>query len=295
MKRAIVLSGGGARGAYEVGALKYIFTEFKKESGLNPKFEILCGTSIGAIHTAFLSSYMKEIEKNVNLLEKIWLGVKMENFMRIKIKNIVDLILPTVKGNKGLFTVDYLNKIISYGINWQNIDRNIIDDTIEAVCIFATQISTGKTTAFINTKKMISEWKKDPFMDFLLVSLLPTHVLASAAVPVIFPPVNIDGKWYCDGGIRLNTPLSPAIRLGADKILSIVVRYYEPQEHPEREKIYPSLVYILGKILNALFLDRVAYEVSRLEIVNRIVELIYQKAGPTKFSEISNEMAEFRG
>lgn len=304
---AIVLSGGGARGAYEVGVLKYIFLDFPRESGIKPHFDIFCGTSVGAIHIAFLASYIRQIQENIRILISIWEKMRMETYMKVNFSFIFEIL----KGYKSkressdeeninmlkraLFDVSNLNMIISKGINWEMINRNVIDGMIHSVCVFATHIASGITRAFINSLEIISEWKRDPFMDFKQVAFRPEHVLASAAIPIIFPPVKIDGQWYCDGGVRLNTPLSPAIRLGADKIFSVVLRYYEPSPLKKREEVYPNIFYIMGKILNSLFLDRIAYEFSRLEVMNQLIDTVKSSLGEEEFEKISKKMKEVRG
>jgi len=304
---AIVLSGGGARGAYEVGVLKYIFLDFPRESGIKPHFDIFCGTSVGAIHIAFLASYIRQIQENIRILISIWEKMRMETYMKVNFSFIFEIL----KGyeskressdeeninmlKRALFDVSNLNTIISKGINWEMINRNVIDGMIHSVCVFATHIASGITRAFINSLEIISEWKRDPFIDFKQVAFRPEHVLASAAIPIIFPPVKIDGQWYCDGGVRLNTPLSPAIRLGADKIFSVVLRYYEPSPLKKREEVYPNIFYIMGKILNSLFLDRIAYEFSRLEVMNQLIDTVKSSLGEEEFEKISKKMKEVRG
>ena len=304
---AIVLSGGGARGAYEVGVLKYIFLDFPRESGIKPHFDIFCGTSVGAIHIAFLASYIRQIQENIRILISIWEKMRMETYMKVNFSFIFEILKgyeskreSSDKENinmlkRALFDVSNLNTIISKGINWEMINRNVIDGMIHSVCVFATHIASGITRAFINSLEIISEWKRDPFMDFKQVAFRPEHVLASAAIPIIFPPVKIDGQWYCDGGVRLNTPLSPAIRLGADKIFSVVLRYYEPSPLKKREEVYPNIFYIMGKILNSLFLDRIAYEFSRLEVMNQLIDTVKSSLGEEEFEKISKKMKEVRG
>lgn len=289
-KFAIVLSGGGSRGAYEVGVLKYLYTDFVRQTGIMPHFDIMCGTSVGAIHTAFLASFIKGIQTNIKILESIWHNLEGEKIFKITLKNIFELFLGK-SSTRSIFKTDALNMLIKNGINWNSIRRNIVEGVIKAVCVFATQISTGKTIAFVDSLE-VSEWKKDPFMTPVLCSIRPEYVLASAAIPLLFPPVEIDGKWYCDGGIRLNTPLSPAIRLGADKIFTVVIRYYEPSEVLEREELFPNPLYLIGKVMNALFLDRIAYDISRLEILN---ELLRSISNFISLDLINQKMKEFRG
>ncbi|MCS7214221.1 MAG: patatin-like phospholipase family protein [Candidatus Calescibacterium sp.] len=288
---AIVLSGGGSRGAYEVGVLKYLYTDFVRETGIVPHFDILCGTSVGAIHIAFLSSFLRSIHNSIKILESVWSNLEGEKIFQINVKNFLEVFLRPSVG-KSLLDTSPLNMIISKGISWNSIRENIIHKYIKAVCVFATQISTGKTVAFIDSAEIVPEWKKDPFMNFVQSAIRPEYVLASAAIPILFPPVKIDERWYCDGGIRLNTPLSPAIRLGADKIFTVVLRYYDPSEVPERERVFPNPIYLLGKIMNALFLDRVAYDISKLEIIN---ELLLTASYFVPIEKINERMREVRG
>jgi hypothetical protein len=123
----------------------------------------------------------------------------------------------------------------------------------------------------------VRPWLHDPFVVARPTALGPRHALASAAIPFIFPAPRIDGGYFCDGGLRLNTPLAPALRLGADRLLIIGLRHPPtPEEEaalsPHRESNYTSLAYLGGKVLNALLLDHVDYDVDRLRLVNAILD-----------------------
>lgn len=288
---AIVLSGGGARGAYEMGVLKYLYTEFIQQTGIVPRFNILCGTSVGAIHIAFLSSYIKDIHRNIRILESIWYNIDGEKLFKINALDIIDMFLRP-SSTKSIFDAKSLYLIVAKGINWASISKNVVEGLLKAVCVFTTHVATGRTVAYIDSAEIISEWKRDPFTTFVQSAIRPEHVLASAAMPILFPPVMIDQKWYCDGGIRLNTPIAPAIRLGADKIFTVVLRYYDPSEVPQKEVSFPNPIYLLGKIMNALFIDRIAYEVSRLEVMN---ELLSTVSSFVPLEKISERMKEVRG
>ena len=122
--------------------------------------------------------------------------------------------------------------------------------------------------------------------------------MASAAIPWIFPAVDIDGDVYCDGGLRLNTPISPALRLGADRILVIGLTHVDDQSKPEPEKPvdqFPSAPFLLGKILNALLLDKTEYDLSRLERLNAILEAGEKSYGPDFTTRLSTKMKSMRG
>ena len=136
-----------------------------------------------------------------------------------------------------------------------------------------------------NREGAVRRWARDPFVIARPARLGPGHALASAAIPFLFPAPRIDGAYYCDGGLRLNTPLAPALRLGADRLLIVGLRHMPtPAEEAalaaHREANYSSLAYLAGKVLNALLLDHVDYDVDRLRLVNAILDTGARAYGP---------------
>jgi len=163
-------------------------------------------------------------------------------------------------------------------IPWANLRRNLEDGSLHALAIAATEIATGRSVVFVDKQgEATPGWAGDRFVIPRAAEIGPAHALASAAIPLIFPAIRIDRTYYCDGGLRLNTPLSPALRLGAERVLVIGLRYPRPAEEEDRiarrrEANVMQPTYLLGKALNALLLDRVEYDVDRLRLFNAILE-----------------------
>jgi len=178
----------------------------------------------------------------------------------------------------GLFDTSWLETIVLDNIPWKALRQNIEGGQLQALAIAATEVATGRSVVFVdNQSGMPPAWARDPFVIARAARIGPPHALASAAIPLVFPAVRIDRAYYCDGSLRLNTPLAPALRLGADRVLVISLR--RPRTPEEEDRIAhrrPAHVaqptYLLGKALNALMLDRIEYDVDRMRLFNAILE-----------------------
>jgi NTE family protein len=176
---------------------------------------------------------------------------------------------------------------------WARIHERIDGGEIQALAIAATEISTGRSAVFVDAGgRPMPEWPNDRFVVARATRMGPAHALASAAIPLAFPALRIDRTYYCDGGLRLNTPLAPALRLGADRVLVIGLRYPRPPEEEDRiarrrEKNYASPTFLAGKALNALLLDRIEHDVARLRMFNSILRHGVAEYGPDFLQRIS--------
>ncbi len=174
--------------------------------------------------------------------------------------------------------------------------------------VSATQVATGRTMVFVQRRRAHpAPWKATPAVVPRSVRLRSTHTLASAAVPLLFPAVAIDGRYYCDGGLRQNIPLSPARRLGATHM--VVINPKHRQQHAknepltgdnkklgrQREEAFPSPLFLLGKTLNALLLDRIDNEIDRLEKINAILDAGVRRYGPTFLENLNEELGYSAG
>jgi NTE family protein len=154
---------------------------------------------------------------------------------------------------------------------------------------------------FIESRDPIPEaWSRDPFVRHRAARIGPRHVLASAAIPVLFPAVKIADSFYVDGGLRQNTPMAPGIRLGADRLLVVSLRHVAtPDEEKrmlaEREAAYPKPLFLLGKALNALLLDHTEYDLDRMARLNAILQAGIQAFGPQFEEVINRELVKLRG
>jgi NTE family protein len=311
----LVLSGGGARGAYEAGVIKYIRDELPPKVRAHARFEIICGTSVGAINGCFLAANAHNPEIQGRALSAVWERLRIEGVYKVGWRELTnlprfllgsrgrgqldDVVGPGRLG--GLLNTAPMEQLIRRGLRWHHIQRNIESGDLHAIALNATHIASGKTHTFVQLAGGgLPPWSTDPQVEARAVTIGAHHPMASAAIPWIFPAVEIDGDVYCDGGLKLNTPISPALRLGADRLLVIGLSQPEedtPSEEKARERIdqFPSAPFLLGKILNALMLDKTEYDLNRLERFNALLKAGEQAFGPSFEDALGNVMRPMRG
>lgn len=289
---AVVLSGGGARGAYEAGVLYYVLEKLPSVIGRRVRFDIVSGTSVGAIHACFLAGHAGEAGALGELLD-IWRSFEIEKVLRLtpfKLLSLPARLLGIGRGARpepppepgapvripGVLDFSPLERVILDHVPWGRIGDKIAAEEIDAVAVATTEVKTGHTVIFVqNREGRVDHWARDPFVVARAARLAPEHALASAAIPLIFPAIRIGPYFYCDGSLRLNTPLSPALRLGADRVLVIGMRHQRPAEELRAEipeESVGSPAFLAGKVLNALLLDRVEYDADRLRLFNAVLE-----------------------
>lgn len=290
--RAIVLSGGGARGAYEAGVLRHLLDQLPKRLGRQPRFDVICGTSVGAIHACFLAATAHQSEGRGARLAKVWQGFRLAEVLPVSTSDLFRLprrllglgrVAAELRSGGlparlyGLLDTTSLESVVKSTVPWRNIRRNLRDGLVQAVCIAATEIATGNVVCFVeNRDRKLPPWSRDVTFISRAARLLPEHALASAAIPMLFPAVKIGSTYYADGGLRLNTPLSPAIHLGADRILVIALRA-GPAESREallansRVSDYGSPLFLFGKVLNSLLLDHIDTDLARMRVLNEFI------------------------
>jgi NTE family protein len=307
----LVFSGGGARGAYEAGVVRYLIEELPRRLGRPARFDILCGTSVGAIHACYLAATAHQGPNRGHKLVDFWTSMKLEEVLPLSMRDLLRLprrvlgLRRTAERMRsgeaperlyGLLNTEPLERLVMRAIPWRSIRPNVRQGLIDAVCVAATQIGTGNVVVFIETRaREVVRWTRDPTIVPRPTRLLPTHALASAAIPVLFPAVRVASTYYADGGLRLNTPLAPALRLGADRVLVVALR---PAPHQaseaalaeQRVEDYGSPLFLFGKVLNALLLDHVDTDLSRMHVMNEILRDGERAFGP-QFIERINAVA----
>jgi NTE family protein len=312
---ALVMSGGGARGAYEAGVLAWVLDELPRRLGRSVRFQIVTGTSVGAIHACYVAANLGKADAGKRLLG-IWKSLQVGGVYKVGMGDAVRIplrLLGLTQARKkrpedgiperlsGLLDTLPLERLVRRTIAWDDLRRNVDTGVVEAVAIAATEIATGNSVVWIdNREHAVQRWVHDPFVVAHAARLGPKHALASAAIPFLFPAPAIDGSYFCDGGLRLNTPLAPALRLGADRLLIVGLRHVPtPEEEAAlarvRENDYGSLTYLAGKVLNALLLDHVDYDVDRLRLVNAILDTGVKTYGPDFLAHINQTILELRG
>jgi NTE family protein len=289
LKTGLVLGGGAARGAYEAGVLSYLREELEPESGRELKLDILAGTSVGAMHACYLAATCDRPREQARGLIAHWHAMKVEEVLRFSYGDIFRIIrealskpAPHERGINygGLVDPSGLRALVGGGIPWLRIGRNLRKGHLEALSVSATHVGTGHATVFIQRRDGgIPPWSDDPAYRAVPTRIGPNHALASAAIPVIFPAVRIRGELHIDGFLRLNVPISPALRLGAQRVIIISLRTDpEVQKAPlsvleeEREQAVASAPYLVGKLLNMVMTDRTDQDLARLRRLNCILE-----------------------
>ena len=297
---AAVLSGGGARGAYEAGVFAYIERAIGPHLPEGARFDILSGTSIGAIHASFLAGQDPRFPRDI---ASPWRTLRMSDVYHQGWGTIVELRrLFHSKPNApswSLLDPTPLRAMLLRVVDFSQIERNLESRRILALAVSATDMASGQTTVFVDSRKDLPLWSMDKHVFAEPTRIDVRHAMASGAMPLLFPPVEINGKVYCDGGIRQNTPLSPALRLGADRLLVIGLRHVptstEAQALAQRRKpALSSPTYLIGKVLNALLLDRVDYD---LDILHRFNDLVSSStsAGRLAATRVNEVLAPIRG
>jgi len=277
-KVGLVLPGGGARGAYQIGVLKGI-TEILADRTINP-FSVISGTSVGAINASVIASKADSFVDAVDLLNHIW-GTfqtnrvyKTDNLTMFKssLHWLVTLVSggTLVKNPKSLLNNSPLRTLLMESINLDHIRSNIDEGHLEAFAITAAGYSSRKSITFFQSNKKNINWEK--FRRQGVESKIGTdHLMASVALPLIFPAVKIDNEFFGDGAMRHATPLSPAIRLGAEKLLIITTD--NNKKNPDTDdRDQPSIGEIGGYMLDALFSSGLLSDLERLDRINQIIK-----------------------
>ncbi|MBW2361699.1 MAG: patatin-like phospholipase family protein [Deltaproteobacteria bacterium] len=311
---AIVLSGGGARGAYEAGVLSYLFEHIYPQLRPEFEFDIVSGTSVGAIHAGYIAASADQTHRaRARDLVEIWSSMALDDVLQLSARDLFGVPLRAlgiealVRGRRegaapelvgGLVDISPLERLVEERIPWSGLRGNIAAGRPRAVCVSCTDIDTGLVTVFIDGEPMdTSAWDGDRYAQAIRAEITSRHVRASAAIPFLFPAVRIGDRYYLDGGLRVNTPLSPALRLGADKVLVIGLKCAPSAEKvaPHAERAITQPAFLLGKMLNVLILDQIEHELRRVDTINTLLEAASDALGSGCISMINDAIRGKRG
>jgi NTE family protein len=299
---ALVLAGGAARGAYEVGVIDYILGDVARQIGATPDIDILCGTSVGAINACVMASRARTPDDCRRVLTREWEDLELEQIVRGNTAELVRLFGSLVGRDRGyaqsgsarqggFLDPRGIEGIVHRAIPFASIEENLRTGHLRGLTISTTHLVSGKTVIFAAHSPDVSpRWSHDPTIVVKKSDIDARHVLASAALPLLFPSVFIDGECFCDGGLRQNVPLSPARRLGASGLIVVNPRYIGSADLPTSGGRAPSPLFVLGKALNALLLDRIDNDLDRLRRINAILDAGVKLYGPSFVDGVNAEL-----
>ena len=278
-RAGLVLTGGGARAAYQVGVVKAV-RDVLGGPKKNP-FPILCGTSAGAINATTLAVFADDFSGAVATLLEQWENMHCHHIYRTDAWNIMKsgarwlaaMMLVSRSNPISLLDNTPLAAMLARNLPFERIQTNIDAGSLYAVCVTASGYTTGQSVSFFQGGADLAGWERNQRIG-AAVTLNAEYLLASASLPFIFPAVKVHREYFGDGSMRQIAPVSPALHLGADRVLIVGTGRQAPEANRARSTIYPSLAQIAGHALNSIFLDSLAVDIERLERINRTVKLI---------------------
>lgn len=299
----INLTGGGARGSYQAGALKAL-AEILQKRGLkgdkNP-LRVWSGTSAGAINATYCAAYSQDLYAATQNLSELWGQLTPDQIYRTdfaslganSMKWIRDLSFGSLlktKRAQWLLNTAPLGELLRKNIPFDQIQKSIDASYIDGISCSAYSFHSSKTVSFLQTKSKVG-WDR-PRRFSKMTSIQANHVLASCSIPLLFPPTVVDGAFYADGGFRNTTPISPAIHMGSNKILMIGVRYSGKDSQSQDSKKEPGVARIAGSILNALFFDTLDIDLERINHINEIIRSVHRdiKTDRSDYSVVDYKM-----
>lgn len=282
---ALVLSGGGARSAYQAGVLRYMSEAFPETY-----FPILTGVSAGAINAAHLGNHTGSFPEVAAHLVDSWSGLELENVIEVEsgFSMLWGLLQQQAPAEEPLTSADvrHSHGLLDTTPLWNylrdrleapkgaltGVQKNLDDDRLQALAVITTNYATGQTVTWVQGDDF-DLWER-PDRISVHADLTVNHVMASTAIPLVFPAVRIEEAWYGDGSIRLSAPLAPAVHLGADRILGISNRYQRSRSEADEPAVqgYPPAAQIIGILMNSIFVDALDQDAVTLERVNKLVE-----------------------
>lgn len=308
LKTALILSGGGARGAYQVGVLKGLSEILSLNENEFP-FQIISGTSAGAINTAHLACQDNNFNNSVEKLVYLWAQLTTDQVFKVNLFHGQSFSLKGLAGLGPIFNgrsfnalldTSPLKKLIEDNCDFNILKKNLENKKFDSVLITANNYMKNKAESFVQSRLELGDsnlfWSETR-RSALATEINADHIMASSAIPLLFPPIKIHSDIYSDGCVRNHTPCSPSIRMGAEKLFVIGVRPQRQSENVSKETISTaaensqetiSLVRVLNTLLNAVLLDSVEQDVQRIQRINELVDLaLKNKVTPPKNSKVS--------
>ena len=280
----LIMTGGGARAAYQVGVLRALAELLPAD--VHTPFPIICGTSAGAINAAVLAMNAGDFRRGVRRLMAVWKNFRVHHVYRADpwgaISNSARWIYTVLTGgafdNRPVSLLDNAPLAVLLGrqLDFPAIQSAIDGGHLAAFSVTCSGYTSGQSVTFFQGVSSLQPWQRARRIGVPMPITLE-HLLASSALPFIFPPVHINREYFGDGSMRQIAPVSPALHLGADRLLVVGVGRQQQQPERVRAETHPSLAQIAGHALNSIFLDSLEVDLERLQRINRTIEMVPQE------------------
>ncbi|MFB2761471.1 patatin-like phospholipase family protein [Shewanella xiamenensis] len=281
---ALVLGGGGARAAYQVGVLKALVQLYPRNHGI--PFKIICGTSAGAINGTSIATHASCFHLGVKKLEWVWRHFETRKVYRATLpgvlKHLSKMALKGLQDDKvntdagSLLDNEPLRHLLNELIDFKRIDRNIRNGALTALSVDTSCYNNSRSVTFFQAARDIENWTRARRSGERRL-LNTEHLLASSAIPMVFPSIKLNQAYYGDGSVHQLAPLSSPIHLGANKLL--VINLDSPHKHfPMELEYHPKTATIAGHLLDTIFSDTLNSDLERLERINHTLSLIPEES-----------------
>lgn len=280
----LILTGGGARGAYQAGVLHGI-ADLCDATGISNPYQIISGCSAGSINASYLAANVHRLKQGAAELSAFWSKLKTNEIFKtdvfslgqISTRLITDVLfggMAKKKRTRSLLNTNPLKELVGRYVNFPQIRANIQSGQINALTVTATDYISSENVSFVMAKDDLFGWararRKSEFSEITL-----DHIMASAAIPLFFPAYQIGERFYGDGCLRNQAPLSPAIHMGAARLLIIGVKKKKPDDlHMRPGVMQPSMGRVISVIMNAILMDNIEYDIERLSRINTTIDAI---------------------
>ncbi|HCT40042.1 MAG TPA: Patatin [Moraxellaceae bacterium] len=284
-RTGLILSGGGARAAYQVGVLRAV-ADIMPQGCHNP-FEIICGTSAGGLNAAGLATHADCLHDGISMLETVWGEFRTHQVYRTDWPGVLH------RAARWLWTMAFgrmrrdlpvslldntpLRGLLDTHIPLERIQQAIDNGYLDALCITASGYSTGESISFFQGAPHLDGWNRSRRVG-IRTAISIDHLLASAAIPMLFPAVRVNREYFGDGAVRQHAPISPALHLGAERVMVIGVGGQPSEAEREKSLSYPSIAQIVSHILSSSFVDSLESDIERLTRINKTISLIPEEA-----------------